>query len=68
MAWWRKNFPPLGKSKILKKNIVGRYFSGRLAAERGKKKQSEGKTETPQKIAEWDFLSFDFPDIRAFEA
>lgn len=68
MAWWRKNFPPLGKSKILKKNIVGRYFSGRLAAERGKKKQSEGKTEAAQKIVEWDFLSFDFPDIRAFEA
>lgn len=68
MAWWRKNFPPLGKSKILKKNIVGRYFSGRLAAERGKRKQSEGKTEAAQKIVEWDFLSFDFPDIRAFEA
>ena len=68
MAWWRKNFPPRGKSKILKKNIVGRYFSGRLAAERGKKKQSEGKTEASQKIVEWDFLSFDFPDIRAFEA
>lgn len=64
----RKIFPPLGESKILKKNIVGRYFSGRLAAERGKREQSEGKTEAAQKIAEWDFLSFDFPDIRAFEA
>lgn len=50
------------------KYISGRYFSGRLAAERGKKKQSEGKTETAQKIAERDFLSFDLPDIRAFEA
>lgn len=50
------------------KNIVGRYFSGRLAAERGKREQSEGKTEAAQKIAERDFLSFDFPDIRAFEA
>lgn len=68
MAWWRKNFPPRGKSKILKKNIVGRYFSGRLAAERGKREQSEGKTEAAQKIAERDFLSFDFPDIRSFEA
>lgn len=68
MVCWRKIFPPLGKSKILKKNIVGRYFSGRLAAERGKREQSEGKTEAAQKIAEWDFLSFDFPDIRAFEA
>lgn len=68
MVCWRKIFPPRGKSKILKKNIVGRYFSGRLAAERGKREQSEGKTEAAQKIAEWDFLSFDFPDIRAFEA
>ncbi len=68
MGGARKIFPPRGKSKILKKNIVGRYFSGRLAAERGKRGQSEGKTEAAQKIAEWDFLSFDFPDIRAFEA
>lgn len=68
MVCWRKIFPPRGKSKILKKNIVGRYFSGRLAAERGKREQSEGKTEALQKIVEWDFLSFDFPDIRAFEA
>lgn len=68
MGGARKIFPPRGKSKILKKNIIGRYFSGRLAAERGKREQSEGKTETPQKIAERDFLSFDFPDIRAFEA
>lgn len=68
MGGARKIFPPRGKSKILKKNIVGRYFSGRLAAERGKREQSEGKTEAAQKIAEWDILSFDFPDIRAFEA
>lgn len=63
-----KNFSAARESKILKKNIVGRYFSGRLAAERGKREQSEGKTEAAQKIAERDFLSFDFPDIRAFEA
>lgn len=50
------------------KYISGQYFSGRLAAERGKRERSEGKTEAAQKIVEWDFLSFDFPDIRAFEA
>lgn len=68
MAWWRKNFPPLGERKILQNILAADIFSGSLAAERGKKKQSEGKTETAQKIAERDFLSFDFPDIRAFEA
>lgn len=68
MAWWRKNFPPLGESKILQNILAADIFSGSLAAERGKRKQSEGKTEAPQKIVEWDFLSFDFPDIRAFEA
>lgn len=33
-----------------------------------RQKGTEGKTEAAQKIAERDFLSFDFPDIRAFEA
>lgn len=68
MGGREKFFRRAGKAKFCKKNIVGRYFSGRLAAERGKREQSEGKTEAAQKIAERDFLSFDFPDIRAFEA
>lgn len=63
-----ENFPPRGKSKILPNILAADIFSGSLAAERGKRKQSNGKMEAPQKIVEWDFLSFDFPDIRAFEA
>lgn len=68
MGGGEKNFSAAREKRNSAKNIVGRYFSGRLAAERGKREQSEGKTEAAQKIAERDFLSFDFPDIRAFEA
>ena len=63
-----ENFSAAREKQNSAKYISGRYFSGRLAAERGKREQSEGKTEAAQKIAERDFLSFDFPDIRAFEA
>lgn len=68
MGGGEKNFSAAREKQNPEKNIVGRYFSGRLAAERGKREQNEGKTEAAQKIAERDFLSFDFPDIRAFEA
>jgi len=44
-----KIFPPRGKSKILPNILAADIFSGSLAAERGKRKQSNCKTEAPQK-------------------
>lgn len=63
-----KNFSAAREKQNPEKKYCRPIFFWKISGGARKREQSEGKTEAAQKIAERDFLSFDFPDIRAFEA